>query len=79
MYRLVAEAWTQSFSGEVSSRSFERVEEAEAVMRDWARFGVDGLCDEADRLCIYDAQARPVRLWSHREKRSVDVTGQSRA
>ena len=79
MYRLVAEAWKNSYSGEVASRSFEKVEEAETLMRDWARFGVDGLCDEADRLCIYDDQARPVRLWNRREKRSVDVTGQYRA
>lgn len=79
MFRLVAEAWKHKYSGEVASRTFDDIGAAERLMRNWARFGVEGLCDEADRLCIYDAENRPVRLWSRREKRSVDVTGQMSA
>ena len=75
MYRLVAEAWKHRWAGEVASRSFATVEEAEALMRSWGRYGVDNLCDEADRICIYDAENRPVRLWSRRQKRPVEVTG----
>jgi hypothetical protein len=77
MYRLVAEAWSQHWAGEIASRDCATIEEAEAVMRDWGRFGVENLCDEADRICIYDAGNRPVRLWSARHRRSlpVDATG----
>ena len=73
MFKLVAAANKPHFTGIVSTRTFETVEAAEAMMRDWARFGVDGLCDEADSICIYDAGDgdRMVRKWSRREKRPV--------
>jgi hypothetical protein len=73
MFKLVASANKAHFTGIVSTKDFESVEEAEKMMRNWARFGVDGLCDEADSLCIYDAEDgdKMVRKWSRREKRSV--------
>jgi hypothetical protein len=73
MFKLVASANKPHFTGIVSTREFATVEEAETLMRDWARFGIDGLCDEADSLCIHDAEqeGKIVRRWSRREKRSV--------
>jgi hypothetical protein len=73
MFKLVAEAHKQGFAGVVSSRSFDSVEAAEQVMRKWARFGVDGLCDEADKLCIYDEGDKMVRIWSRRQKQPIIV------
>lgn len=71
MFKLVAEAYNKQYKGVVSSKSFETVEEAEAQMRKWARFGVDNLCDEADSLCIYDDKDALVSTWSRRQKRPV--------
>lgn len=71
MFKLVAEAHKGIYDGVVSAREFPSLEEAETCMRNWARFGVDGLCDEADRLFIKDRSGAIVRVWSRREKRSV--------
>lgn len=71
MFKLVAEAYKQKYNGIVSSRTFETREEAETVMREWGRFGVDNLCDEADRICIYDADGALVSTWSRRLRQPV--------
>ena len=54
MFILVAGAATDNFTGEVARRTFETLEEAERTMRDWARFGVENLCDEANSIRIFD-------------------------
>ena len=74
MFKLVAEARKHKYNGVVASRTFETVEDAEKLMKNWARFGVENLCDEADSLCIYDAEGKMVRVWSRREKRPVTVS-----
>jgi hypothetical protein len=71
MFKLVAGAATETFTGEVASRTFETLEEAEKMMRDWARFGVDNLCDEANSLRIFDQRGQLVKTWSRRLKQAV--------
>ena len=71
MFKLVAGAATDSFAGEVASRTFDTLEEAERIMRNWARFGVDNLCDEANSLRIFDQRGELVKTWSRRLKRAV--------
>lgn len=71
MFKLVAEAYKQKYNGVVASRTFETREEAEKVMRQWGRFGVENLCDEADRIRIYDADDAVVSTWSKRLRQPV--------
>jgi len=71
MYKLIAGAATDTFNGEVASRVFDNLDDAEKMMRDWARFGVENLCDEANSLRIFDAKGQLVKTWSRREKRAV--------
>ena len=54
----------------VATRSFETLEEAENVMREWARFGVQNQCSEADLIYICDADRRLVRTWNWARKAS---------
>jgi len=71
MFYLVAESAHPRFKGEVARRPFETLEAAEALMRTWARFGVENLCDEADRICVYDADGHVQSVWSRRLRAPV--------
>ena len=71
MFILVAGAAKPHFTGEVARKSFATIEEAEKQMAEWARFGVDNLCDEADSLRIFDARGELLKTWNRRLKRAV--------
>lgn len=71
MYKLIAGAATATYTGEVASRTFDTLEEAESMMRDWARFGVENQCNESNSLRIFDQKGQLVKTWSRREKRAV--------
>ena len=73
MYTLLAEAETGTWSGEIGREEFETLDAAERQMDLWARFGVDGYCNEADRLSIFDAGGAPIRNWNWRRNRVEPV------
>lgn len=77
MFYLVAESAHPRFNGEVARRPFETLEAAETLMRTWARFGVENLCDEADRICVYDADGHVQSVWSRRQRAPVRMTGET--
>jgi hypothetical protein len=74
MFWLIAEATQGKITGMIASREFDSIATAEDLMRRWARFGVDGLCDEADAIYICDAEGQPIRLWSRRLKMSMPIS-----
>jgi hypothetical protein len=71
VYTLVAATRKPILDGVVATRTFETIEEAEEVMRTWARFGVDNQCNEADALYICDSNRTLVRRWDRAKKASV--------
>ena len=71
MYTLVAASRKPILDGIVATRTFPSIEEAEKVMRDWARFGVENQCNEADLIYICDANRKLVRTWNRAKKMSV--------
>jgi hypothetical protein len=75
MFTLVAASRKPILDGIVATKTFGTLEDAEAVMRDWARFGIDNQCNEADALYICDANRRLVRVWNRARKQSVAPGG----
>ncbi|MDB5624181.1 MAG: hypothetical protein JWR39_2744 [Devosia sp.] len=71
MFTLVAASRKPILDGVVAKRTFPTIEEAEKVMRQWARFGIDNQCNEADLIYICDAAANLVRTWDRGKKMSV--------
>ena len=71
MFTLVAASRKPILDGVVSTRTFDSLEEAEKVMRQWARFGVENQCSEADLIYICDADRNLVRTWNRARKVSV--------
>jgi len=57
--------------GIVATRTFKTIEEAEKMMKEWARFGVENQCNEADLIYICDANSKLVRTWNRAKKMSV--------
>jgi hypothetical protein len=72
MFTLVAASKKPILDGVVATRQFATLDEALATMREWARFGIDNQCNEADALYICDAKSRPVRIWNWRQKEAVE-------
>lgn len=71
MFTLVAASRKPILDGIISKKTFDTLEEAETVMRQWARFGVDNCCNTADALYICDSRAKLVRTWSRAKKKSM--------
>lgn len=71
MFTLVAASRKPILDGVVATKTFDTVEEAETVMRRWARFGVENQCNEADEIYICDDRKRLVRSWNWGKKQSV--------
>jgi len=71
MFTLVAASRQPILDGIIAKKTFATIEEAESVMRNWARFGVDNCCNTADALYICDARAKLVRTWSRAKKQSI--------
>lgn len=71
MFTLVAASRKPILNGIVATRAFATIEEAEELMREWARFGVDNQCNEADLIYICDASSALVRRWDWAKKASV--------
>lgn len=72
MFTLIAASKKPILDGVVATRQFPTLDEAEATMREWARFGIDNQCNEADALYVCDAKGHPVRVWNWRSKQAVD-------
>jgi hypothetical protein len=71
VFTLVAASKNPILDGVVATRTFGTVEEAEKVMRQWARFGVNNQCNEADLIYICDANSKLVSTWSRGKKAPV--------
>lgn len=71
MYTLVAASKKPIHDGIVATKQFETLAEAEALMREWAKFGIDNQCNEADLIYICDARARLVSTWNWGKKQPV--------
>jgi hypothetical protein len=68
VFTLVAASKKPILDGVVATRTFSTVEEAEKVMRQWARFGVNNQCNDADLIYICDANSKLVSTWSRGKK-----------
>lgn len=77
MYTLVAEISSPAWTGEIARETFPSIEAAETTMAQWARFGVDCYCNEADTLRILDPHDAEVRRWNWRKRASLPVTDQA--
>lgn len=64
MFTLVAATRQPILNGIVSTQVFKTLDEAEKVMHDWAHYGVENQCNEADEIYICDAKKRLVRIWN---------------
>ncbi len=71
MFTLVAATRKPILDGIVATETFQTLDEAEAMMRNWARFGIDNQCNEADALYICDTNRKLVRTWNRARKQSV--------
>lgn len=71
MFTLVAASRKPILDGIVATRQYATIAEAEVEMRNWARFGVENQCNEADAIYICDERGTLVRVWHHATKRSV--------
>ena len=71
MFTLVAASRKPILDGIVATRTFKTIEEAEKMMKEWARFGVENQCNEADLIYICDANSKLVRTWNRAKKMSV--------
>lgn len=74
MFILSADRSLPEWSGIVGRERFDTLAMAEAKMREWARFGVDGHCNDPDRLWISDEDGRVLRVWDWRRRASVAAT-----
>jgi len=71
MYTLVAATRKPILDGVVATRSFSTIEDAERTMQDWARFGVENSCNEADAIYSCDRTSRLIRIWDFARRQSV--------
>ncbi len=74
MFTLVAATKKPVLDGIVATRRYETQAAAEEEMRNWARFGVENQCNEADAIYICDARGALVSRWDYRLKRPVPGT-----
>ena len=71
MFILSADRTLPEWSGIVGQERFATLAEAEAKMRAWACFGVDGHCNDPDHLWITDDGGRVLRIWDWRQRAPV--------
>jgi hypothetical protein len=71
MFTLVAASRKPILDGVVATRTFPTLAEAETVMRQWARFGVDNQCNETDLIYICNAENKLVSTWHWAKKMPV--------
>lgn len=71
-FTLVAFVTNANGRGQLDQETFATIAEAEERMARWARYGVEGQCDDASELAIIDADGTPVRFWHWRLRRSLD-------
>ncbi|MFN7225039.1 MAG: hypothetical protein ACK4MS_13560 [Paracoccaceae bacterium] len=71
MFTLVAASRKPILDGVVATRRFDTLSDAEAEMRNWALFGIDNQCNEADAIYICDAKNRLLRTWHWARKQAV--------
>lgn len=74
MFILAAGQSAPGWTGEIGREAFETLEDAEAQMRHWARFGVDAYCNEPDVLWITDQQDRILKVWDWSAQAPVNYT-----
>ncbi|MDE0113844.1 MAG: hypothetical protein OXI87_02190 [Albidovulum sp.] len=73
VYVLIALAATPQWSGEIGREFFDTLEEAETEMKQWAQFGVDGYCNEADRISIFNDRLVELRRWNWATRKSESI------
>lgn len=71
-YTLVAVVTNAQTAGEMDTATFDRIEDAEERMARWAKYGVEGQCDEPAELAIFDSEDQLVRQWHWRRGRPFD-------
>lgn len=74
MFTLVAASQKPILDGVVATRQYETIAEAEDEMRNWARFGVENQCNEADAIYICDRDGKLVRIWDRARKCAVPAS-----
>jgi hypothetical protein len=72
MFILCADRSLPGWSGIVGREQFDTLAEAEAKMREWARFGVDGHCNDPDHLWITDDRGEVLMVWDWRRRTPVE-------
>lgn len=70
MFKLLAGSRMPGWTGQVAEETFETLNEAEDRMREWARFGVDGYCNDPDTIWVTDAEDHALKYWNWRTKRA---------
>lgn len=73
MYTLVAASRKNVLDGIVATERHETLDDAQKVMREWGRFGVQNQCNEADAIYICDARGRLVSRWDFALKAPVSA------
>lgn len=71
-YTLIAVVAKAGSVGELGRQSFDTIDEAEAQMAEWGKYGVDGFCDEPSEVGIFDAEGVLVRQWHWRRRQPFD-------
>jgi hypothetical protein len=62
-FYLVAHQISDQFTGEIGRESFENEREALREMEMWAKHGVDGYCNEAHHIGLYNGDGKQIFIW----------------
>ena len=73
MFVLMADRTEPGWSGAVGTEIFDSIEQAEQMMRKWARFGVDNYCSDPSRIWIADETGMVLKIWDWRLRAAVDL------
>jgi hypothetical protein len=71
-YTLIAIVSRADTVGELGRQTFDTIDEAEVQMAEWAKYGVDGFCDEPSEVGIFDTEGVLVRQWHWRRRQPFD-------
>lgn len=72
MFILYADRNLPEWSGIVGREAFRTLAEAEAKMHEWARFGVDGHCNDPDHLWITNENGSVLKVWDWRRRTAIE-------
>lgn len=76
MFVLLADRKDPDWSGIVGTEVFDKIEEAERMMRKWAKFGVDSYCSDPDRIWIASQDGQVLKIWDWRTSAPIVLPNQ---